>query len=103
MLITFVVAFWNIWQLATELKGSKDFPKLFAGIAILGYIASVPEPITMRAFSLLSFLGHRYPKIAKEATQLALELQVFKKILANSKPCLPSESNQLKRIRGACT
>ena len=47
-----------------EVKGSKDFSKLYAGIAILGYVAAVQEPINMRAFSqLLNFLGHRYPKV----------------------------------------
>lgn len=51
-------------SLAIELKGSKDFSKLYAGIAILGYVASVLEPINMRAFSqLLTFLAHRYPKV----------------------------------------
>ena len=51
-------------SLEVELKGSKDFSKLYAGIAILGYIASVSESINTRAFShLLSFLGHRYPKV----------------------------------------
>lgn len=50
--------------LAVELKGSKDFSKLYAGIAILGYIASVSEPINTQAFShLLTFLAHRYPKV----------------------------------------
>lgn len=52
-------------SLAIELKGSKDFSKLYAGIAILGYVASVLEPINMRAFSqLLTFLSHRYPKVS---------------------------------------
>lgn len=51
-------------SLAVELKGSKDFSKLATGISILGYIASVKEPINSRSFSqLLSFLGHRYPKV----------------------------------------
>ena len=46
------------------MKGSKDFSKLHVGIAILGYIASIPEPIHTRAFSqLLTFLVHRYPKV----------------------------------------
>jgi len=50
--------------LSIELKGSKDFSKLYAGIAILGYIASVQEPINKKAFAqLLDFLGHRYPKV----------------------------------------
>ncbi|KAL1295820.1 hypothetical protein HN51_056648 [Arachis hypogaea] len=58
--------------LAIELKGSKDFSKLYAGIAILGYVASVLEPINMRAFSqLVSFLVHRYPKIRKAAAEQA--------------------------------
>ena len=51
-------------SLDVELKGSKDFSKLYAGIAILGYIASLPEPVNSRAFSyLLTFLSHRYPKV----------------------------------------
>nr|GFA44929.1 tubulin-folding cofactor D [Tanacetum cinerariifolium] len=50
-------------SLPTELKGTKDFSKLYAGIGILGYIASISEPINIQAFShLLSFLSHRYPK-----------------------------------------
>jgi len=50
--------------LSIELKGSKVFSKLYAGIAILGYIASVQEPINMKAFcQLLDVLGHRYPKV----------------------------------------
>ncbi|WJZ81650.1 hypothetical protein VitviT2T_001480 [Vitis vinifera] len=32
-------------SLAVELKATKDFSKLYAGIAILGYIASVPESV----------------------------------------------------------
>ncbi|XP_047156873.1 tubulin-folding cofactor D [Vigna umbellata] len=62
--------------LSIELKGSKDFSKLYAGIAILGYIASVQEPINKKAFAqLLDFLGHRYPKIRKaSAEQLYLVL-----------------------------
>ncbi|TKY50779.1 Tubulin-folding cofactor D [Spatholobus suberectus] len=57
-------------SLAFELKGSKDFSKLYAGIAILGYVASGLEPINMRAFSqLLNFLGHRYPKIRKASAE----------------------------------
>lgn len=47
-----------------ELKGSKDFSKLYAGIAILGYISSVPEHVNIQAFShLLTFLAHRFPKV----------------------------------------
>ncbi|KAF8380470.1 hypothetical protein HHK36_027956 [Tetracentron sinense] len=50
-------------SLAVELKGSKNFSKLYAGISILGYIASVSDPINSLAFSqLLTFLCHRYPK-----------------------------------------
>lgn len=51
-------------SLAIELRATKDFTKLKAGLAILGYIASVSHPISTKAFSqLLSFLGHRYPKV----------------------------------------
>ncbi|XP_048132760.1 tubulin-folding cofactor D [Rhodamnia argentea] len=57
-------------SLAIELKGSKDFTKLYSGIAILGFIASVSEPVNSRAFShLLTFLGHRYPKIRKASAE----------------------------------
>nr|XP_043618972.1 tubulin-folding cofactor D [Erigeron canadensis] len=57
-------------SLAIELKGTKDFSKLYAGIAILGYIASILEPINTQAFShLLSFLTHRYPKIRKACAE----------------------------------
>ncbi|KAK3429957.1 hypothetical protein EUGRSUZ_E01450 [Eucalyptus grandis] len=57
-------------SLAIELKGSKDFTKLYSGIAILGFIASVSEPANSRAFShLLIFLGHRYPKIRKASAE----------------------------------
>lgn len=51
-------------SLAVELRASKDFTKLKAGVAILGYIASVSDPISTKAFSqLLAFLGHRYPQV----------------------------------------
>ncbi|KAL4562818.1 hypothetical protein LXL04_026849 [Taraxacum kok-saghyz] len=57
-------------SLATELKGTKDFSKLYAGIAILGYIASISDPINTQAFThLLSFLTHRYPKIRKACAE----------------------------------
>jgi tubulin-specific chaperone D len=47
------------------MKGSKDFTKLCAGPSILGYISSQSDGICTTAFSqLLTFLGHRYPKIA---------------------------------------
>ncbi|GAV78658.1 TFCD_C domain-containing protein [Cephalotus follicularis] len=66
-------------SLAVELKGSKDFSKLYAGIALLGYIASISEPINTRAFShLLAFLGHRYPKIRKASSE-----QVYLVLLQN--------------------
>ncbi|KAM5554218.1 hypothetical protein ABKV19_022546, partial [Rosa sericea] len=65
--------------LEVELKGSKDFSKLCAGIAILGYIASVSDSINSRAFSqLLRFLGHRYPKIRKASAE-----QVYLVLLQN--------------------
>ncbi|PRQ56920.1 putative tubulin-specific chaperone D, tubulin-folding cofactor D [Rosa chinensis] len=66
-------------SLEVELKGSKDFSKLYAGIAILGYIASVSDSINSRAFSqLLRFLGHRYPKIRKASAE-----QVYLVLLQN--------------------
>lgn len=50
--------------LATELKATKDFSKLYAGIAILGFIASLSQPVKDRGFThLLTLLGHRYPKV----------------------------------------
>ncbi|CAJ1977590.1 unnamed protein product [Sphenostylis stenocarpa] len=73
--------------LSIELKGSKDFSKLYAGIGILGYIASAQEPINMKAFSqLLDFLGHRYPKIRKaSAEQLYLVLLENGNLVAEDK------------------
>ncbi|KAG5231222.1 tubulin-folding cofactor [Salix suchowensis] len=64
-------------SLTVELKGSKDFAKLYSGIAILGYIASLLETINARAFThLLTLLGHRYPKIRKaSAEQVYIVLQ----------------------------
>ncbi|XP_065031370.1 tubulin-folding cofactor D-like isoform X2 [Musa acuminata AAA Group] len=66
-------------SLSVELKASKDFAKLFAGLSILGYVASVTEPINSKALSqLLFFLGHRYPKIRKAAAD-----QVYLVLLQN--------------------
>ncbi|EOA23407.1 hypothetical protein CARUB_v10016587mg [Capsella rubella] len=66
-------------SLAIELRASKDFTKLKAGLAILGYIASVSDPISTKAFSqLLAFLGHRYPKIREVAAE-----QVYLALLQN--------------------
>ncbi|KAJ6832004.1 tubulin-folding cofactor D [Iris pallida] len=65
--------------LRIDLKGSKDFSKLCTGLSVLGYIASFKEPINSQALSqLLSFLGHRYPKIRKAAAD-----QVYLVILQN--------------------
>ncbi|KAM7275470.1 hypothetical protein ACFE04_017336 [Oxalis oulophora] len=60
-------------SLEFELKASKDFAKLYAGIAILGYIAFVAYPINHLSFSqlLIVFLGHRYPKIRNVVAELA--------------------------------
>lgn len=66
-------------SLNVELKGSKDFAKLYSGIAILGYIASLLETINARAFThLLTLLGHRYPKIRKASAE-----QVYIVLLQN--------------------
>ncbi|XP_031483378.1 tubulin-folding cofactor D isoform X1 [Nymphaea colorata] len=65
--------------LAVEMVGSKDFAKLRTGISILGYVASIEDPISMKAFSkLLSFLGHHYPKIRSTAAD-----QVYLVLLQN--------------------
>ncbi|CAH2063338.1 unnamed protein product [Thlaspi arvense] len=59
-------------SLAIELRASKEFAKLEAGVTILGSIASVSEPISRQAFSqLLSLLAHRYPKIREKAAEEA--------------------------------
>ncbi|KAF3662209.1 Tubulin-folding cofactor D [Capsicum annuum] len=55
------------------LKGSKNIRKLCVGIAILGYISSVPEHINIQAFShLLTFLTHRFPKVRRAAADQVL-------------------------------
>lgn len=63
--------------LSIELKGSKNVNKLCAGIAILGYISSVPEHINIQAFDhLLTFLTHQFPTVRKAAAeQVFLVLQ----------------------------
>lgn len=67
-------------SLREELRGTKDFPKLNAGIAILGYIASIQEPINSKAFShLLTLLGHRFPMIRKAVAE-----QVYLVLLQNN-------------------
>ncbi|XP_020084224.1 tubulin-folding cofactor D isoform X1 [Ananas comosus] len=66
-------------SLTVELKASKDFTKLCSGLSILGYVSSYTEATNTRAFSqLLSFLGHRYPKIRKAAAD-----QVYLVLLQN--------------------
>ncbi|MCL7043675.1 hypothetical protein MKW94_029328 [Papaver nudicaule] len=74
-------------SLAVELKNSKDFSKLYTGISILGYIASVSDQIKYQAFSqLLTFLGHRYPKIRKAcADQVYLVLLQNGNVIAEDK------------------
>ncbi|KAL9234376.1 hypothetical protein vseg_009256 [Gypsophila vaccaria] len=75
-----------------ELRGSKDFSKLYSGIALLGYISCIDEPINMQAFAhLLSFLGHRYPKIRKASAE-----QVYLALLQNES--LVSESQMEKAL-----
>ncbi|KAI3449108.1 hypothetical protein Pfo_005773 [Paulownia fortunei] len=81
-------------SLATELRGTKDFSKLNAGIAILGYIASISEPINTRAFShLLTFLGYRYPKIRKSAAE-----QVYLVLLENGDLMAEDKLNEATEI-----
>ncbi|CAN1345938.1 Tubulin-folding cofactor D [Linum perenne] len=73
-------------SLLVELKASKDFAKLYAGIAILGFVASTSESVNIQALThLLTFLGHRYPKIRKASAE-----QVYLVLLQNSN-LLPEE------------
>ncbi|KAL1546475.1 tubulin-folding cofactor D-like [Salvia divinorum] len=81
-------------SLTVELRGTKDFSKLYAGIAILGYIASISDPISVRAFShLLTFLGHRYPKIRKSAAE-----QVYLVLLENENLISADKLNEATEI-----
>ncbi|KAG2547960.1 hypothetical protein PVAP13_9KG142400 [Panicum virgatum] len=60
-------------SVGSELKGSKDFTKLCAGLSILGYISSQLDGTCTKAFTqLLTFLGHRYPKAAADQVYLVL-------------------------------
>ncbi|CAA6656204.1 unnamed protein product [Spirodela intermedia] len=74
-------------SLVIELKGTKDFSKLLTGLSILGYVASLSEPIKSQSFSqILSFLAHRYPKIRKSAAdQLYLVLLQNGNLMAEDK------------------
>ncbi|KAL6557242.1 hypothetical protein OROMI_017592 [Orobanche minor] len=74
-------------SLTTELRGTKDFSKLKTGISILGYIASIAEPISTRAFShLLTFLGHRYAKLRKfAADEVLVALQANRNLIGEKK------------------
>uniref|UniRef100_A0A7N0ZQT9 Tubulin-specific chaperone D n=1 Tax=Kalanchoe fedtschenkoi TaxID=63787 RepID=A0A7N0ZQT9_KALFE len=66
-------------SLLVELRGTRDFSKLYSGISILGYIASVKDDVNINALShLLSLLGHRYPKIRKACAE-----QVYLVLLQN--------------------
>ncbi|GAB2210552.1 hypothetical protein Droror1_Dr00015820 [Drosera rotundifolia] len=66
-------------SIAIELRGTKDFSKLHSGIAILGHIASLQEPVGTEAFSvLLTYLTYRFPKIRKSAAE-----QVYLVLLQN--------------------
>ncbi|KAK9742802.1 hypothetical protein RND81_03G198300 [Saponaria officinalis] len=94
-----------------ELRGSKDFSKLYSGIALLGYIASVDEPINMQAFAhLLSFLAHRYPKIRKASSEqvylallqygsLVSESQIEKALEIISETCWEGDIEEAKHQR----
>ncbi|XP_052192957.1 tubulin-folding cofactor D [Diospyros lotus] len=98
-------------SLSIELKASKDFSKLYAGIAILGYIASLPDSIGVQAFShLLSFLGHRYPKIRKAAAEqvylvllqngnLVAEDKIEKALEIISETCWEGDALEAKALR----
>ncbi|KAL6573688.1 hypothetical protein OROHE_002147 [Orobanche hederae] len=87
-------------SLEVELKGSKDFFKLYLGIAILGYIALHSDSINTPAFhQLLRFLGYRFPKIRQTAAEQVLSV-IQVKILVR-----PDESklhNALKIVSETC-
>ncbi|GER46456.1 tubulin-folding cofactor D, partial [Striga asiatica] len=74
-------------SLGAELRGTKDFSKLRTGIAILGYVASISDPISKRAFShLLLFLSHRFAKIRKfAADEVLVVLQANGNLMAEDK------------------
>ncbi|KAL6538962.1 hypothetical protein OROMI_025288 [Orobanche minor] len=87
-------------SLEVELKGSKDFFKLYLGIAILGYIALHSDSINTPAFhQLLRFLGYRFPKIRRTAAEQVLSV-IQVKILVR-----PGESklhNAVKIVSETC-
>ncbi|RVW27176.1 Tubulin-folding cofactor D [Vitis vinifera] len=61
------------------IEGDKGFLQVICWHCNTWYIASVPESVNTQAFShLLTFLGHRYPKIRK-----ALAEQVYLVLLQN--------------------
>ncbi|CAA0813577.1 Tubulin-folding cofactor D [Striga hermonthica] len=74
-------------SLGAELRGAKDFSKLRTGIAILGYVASIADPVSKRAFShLLLFLIHRFAKIRKfAADEVLVVLQANGNLMAEDK------------------
>ncbi|GFY92637.1 ARM repeat superfamily protein [Actinidia rufa] len=98
-------------SLTVELKASKNFSKLHAGIAILGYIASLSDSINVRALShLLTFLGHQYPKIRKASAEqvylvllqngsLMAEDKLEKALEIISETCWEGDAEEAKRLR----
>ncbi|PSS24147.1 Tubulin-folding cofactor D like [Actinidia chinensis var. chinensis] len=98
-------------SLTVELKASKNFSKLYAGIAILGYIASLSDSINVRALShLLTFLGHQYPKIRKASAEqvylvllqngsLMAEDKLEKALEIISETCWEGDAEEAKRLR----
>nr|CAB3494231.1 unnamed protein product [Digitaria exilis] len=81
-------------SVGSELKGSKDFTKLCAGLSILGYISSQSDGTCTKAFSqLLTFLGHRYPKIRKAAAD-----QVYLVLLQNDGLIPPDNMDKAQEL-----
>lgn len=81
-------------SVSSELKGSKDFTKLCAGLSILGYISSQSDGTCTKAFSqLLTFLGHRYPKIRKAAAD-----QVYLVLLENDDLILSENMDKAQEL-----
>ncbi|XP_027113016.1 tubulin-folding cofactor D-like isoform X1 [Coffea arabica] len=96
-------------SITVELKGSKDFSKLYSGIAILGYIASLSDLINKWAFThLLTFLSHRYPKIRKATAEqvylvllqngsLVADINLEKALDIISETCWEGDFDEVKR------
>ncbi|KAL6327649.1 hypothetical protein AAG906_022212 [Vitis piasezkii] len=82
---------WCFGFSAMELKATKDFSKLYLGIAIVGYIASF-NPSTPEPFLIFSLSGHRYPKIRR------LHEQVYFVLLQNGELVTEDKMEKANRL-----